>query len=107
MALFFSLACSPPSDCQAEVGTVERRNEDPGLVEVQLSDDIFTGNLVGCGRKGHNRHPRKLLVQHAQLRIFRTEIVSPLRDAMCFVNGKERNVHVSQQVILFGKQLFR
>ena len=30
----------------------------------------------------------------------------PLRDAVCFVDGKERKMHIPQQIVDFGDQFF-
>lgn len=37
------------------------------------------------------RHPRKALRQHAEFPVLRPEIVPPLRDAVCLVDGDERD----------------
>ena len=70
---------------------------------MQLPDDIVARHLVGGGRKGHDGHFGELLVEHAQLCVFRSEIVAPLRDAMCLVDGEERDADVLQQKVFLGQ----
>lgn len=73
------------------------------MVQVKLFDDVFACNLVGGGGQGYDRDLRKLLVQNSHLRIFRTEVMSPLRDAVRFVDGKKRDMHIPQKIVGFSQ----
>jgi len=44
------------------------------------------------------RHARKPLVQHRELDVLRPEIVAPLRDAVGFVDGEQRQPGAAQQL---------
>ena len=88
---------------ERKVRTVEGRNKNLWLArlvffQTQLLHNILLGYLVGSSRKGSNRHSRKELFQSAQLRIFRTEIMSPLRDAMRLVYSKHANLERSSRI---------
>ena len=104
--LGFFLLLVAPFYGEAQVGTVERGDERPGMVQVELPDDIFARDFVGGGGQGDDGHVRELLVQNPHLCVFRPEVMSPLRDAVRFVDGEKRDVHVPQEIIGFCKQLF-
>ena len=69
---FFLLPVAPLYG-EAQVGAVERGNEYPGVVQMELPDDIFARDFVGGGGQGDDGYLRKLPVQNPHLCIFRTE----------------------------------
>src|SRR6266516_2689324 len=73
----------------SQVGPVETGDVARGLAQVQLLYDVAAHALGGRGRERHRRHVRKRSPQRRQLPVFRPEIVSPLADAMRFVNGEQ------------------
>ena len=76
----------------ADVRAIEARDELLGLFEGQLAHDLRARLLVGrCGERDA-RHIRKAFGQNAELAILGTEIVPPLRDAVRFVDGEERDI---------------
>lgn len=90
---------------KTEVRTVETAHE--GLaVQMQLVDDVFSGNLIGCSRERHHRHAIEFLVQESELGILRTEIVSPLTDTVGFIYGEERNLDVAEQIRYLAEEFF-
>ena len=90
---------------ETEVGTVETAYE--GLaVQMQLVDDVLSGNLIGCSRERHHRHAIEFLVQESELGILRTEVVSPLTDTVGFINGEERNLDVAEQIRYLAEEFF-
>jgi hypothetical protein len=84
-------------DAIKDVGPVETRQETLGVLQVQAGDDFFAGTFVGSGRQSDARHVREQLGQLAQLQVFRTEIVTPLRNAVGFVDGEQRNLEALQK----------
>ena len=60
-----------------------------GIAQLELMENIVPYPLRGAGGKGGNRLPGKMRAQPAQLPIFRTELVSPLGNAMRLVDGKK------------------
>ena len=74
----------------ADIRPVEARHEHACLVEAKPGDYLRAGLLIGSRRQRDARHVGKAFVQHRKLDIFRTEIVAPLRHAMRFVDGKQR-----------------
>ena len=91
--LFFLLITS--AYIEAQVWSVERRDECLRIFQCQLLDYILSCYLVGRCRQCHNGRLRKLLTKDFQLGIFRSEVVSPLGDTMRFVNGKKRYLDFS------------
>ena len=90
---------------KTEVGTVETAHEGLSL-QVQLVDDILSGNLIGGSRERHHRHAIEFLVQESELGILRTEIVAPLTDTVGFVHGEERNLDVAEQIRYLADEFF-
>ena len=74
--LGFFLLLVAPFYGEAQVGTVERGDERPGMVQVKLPDDIFARDFVGGGGQGDDGHVRELLVQNPHLCVFRPEVMS-------------------------------
>ncbi len=64
---------------------------------MQTRDDFFAGALVGGGGQRDARYIRKQLGQLSQLQVFRAEVVTPLRHAVRFVDGKQGNLEVLQE----------
>ena len=90
---------------KTEVRTVETAHE--GLaVQMQLVDDVLSGNLIGCSRERHHRHAIEFLVQESELGILRTEIVAPLTDTVGFIYGEERNLDVAEQIRYLAEEFF-
>ena len=85
-------------DLIMDVGAIERGDELPGVVELQTGDDFIARLLVGGGGQRNARHVRKAFVQHGQLDVFRPEVMPPLRHAMRFVDGKQRNLRGLEQI---------
>src|SRR4029077_3409182 len=52
----------------------------------------------GAGSERCNGAVRKMLAQAAQLAVFRAKLVTPLRNAVRFVDGEERNGDALQPV---------
>ena len=84
-------------DAIENIGTVEARQKAFGILQMQASDDLFAGALVGRGRQGNSRHSGKHFSQLAQLQVFRAEVVAPLRYAVSFVDGKQGDVQALQK----------
>ena len=102
--LFLFIQSSP--DGERQVGTVEGRNEDFRITQVQLVDDIGTGYFIGCRCQCHDRYLWKMFFQDGQLGIFRTEIMSPMRDTVSFIDGYQGDIHTGKQPMQFAYQSF-
>ena len=81
-----------------DVGAPEAVNEAGRLHQPQLHGDVILND--GRGRGGQSDHRRwaqagQVLPQHA---VIRPEIVSPLRNAVCLVNGNKGQRSLGQQV---------
>ncbi|RML88107.1 hypothetical protein ALQ88_05894 [Pseudomonas savastanoi] len=84
-------------DAIEDVWPVEAGQKALGVLQVQARDDFFTGTLVGGGSQRNARHIRKQLGQLPQLQVLRAEIMTPLRYAVRFINGKQGNLKVLQE----------
>ena len=93
--LQFLLLGALPSHRQAEVGTVETAHERLAR-EMKLMDDVFSGDFVGSGSERHHRYAIELLMEESELGIFRTEIMSPLTDAVSLIDGEKGNLDVAE-----------
>ena len=78
-------------DPVADVRPVEARHEDARALEAELRDDLGARLRVGGGGQCDARHVRKALVQHGELRVFRAEVMAPLRHAVRLVDRVERD----------------
>ena len=70
----------------ANIRAVEAGNEDLRRFEPEPLGDLFACHRVGGGGERDARHLRIAFVQLRELDVFGTEIVSPLRNAMRFVD---------------------
>ncbi|MNF56383.1 hypothetical protein D3C84_378670 [compost metagenome] len=84
-------------DAIEDVRPVETRQEALGVLQVQARDDLFAGPLVGGGGQGDARYMGKQLGQLAQLQVFGAEVMTPLRNAVGFVDGEQRNIKALQE----------
>jgi hypothetical protein len=85
-------------DAITDVGPVEAGGEDPRLFQLEPRQDVAARRAVGSGGQRQPRHGRKTLVQHRELPIFRPEVVTPLRNAMRFVDGEERDAAAREEI---------
>src|SRR5262245_1558417 len=85
-------------DRVTNIRAIEARDEDSRPLELQAGDDLGTRQLVRRSGEGDTRHFRKTFMQYRELNILGPEIVSPLRDAVRFVDGEERELGASEQL---------
>ena len=79
-------------DAVADVGTVEAGNELLCLFQRQSLDDLAPRRCIGCGGECDARHAGEAFVQHSQRAVLGAEIVTPLRDAVRFVDGEQGDI---------------
>ena len=76
----------------AGIAGTDRGQEHARIVQRQAFDDFGAGAFVGGGGQRHTRHFGPAFMQHAKLAVFGTEIVTPLRHAMRFVDREQRQL---------------
>ena len=84
-----------PQHLKAEVRPVKAGDHDLRALQLQDPDDILAH--LPRGRRGkcrQRRAARELLQELRDLQIARAEILPPLRDAVCLVDGDKRNVQL-------------
>ncbi len=95
-------------DSVLNVRPVEAGDELTCVLEPQLREDFGSGARVGRCRERDARHLRKALGQCPELAILGPEIMTPLRNAMCLVDGKQGDAAAGQQAQRpFLEQTFR
>ena len=62
-----------------------------GLVELEPRDDFVARAFVGRRGQRHPRHAGKVLAQYVETEVVLAEVVAPLRHAVRFVDGDQRN----------------
>ena len=70
----------------------------PGISQSQAFDDLTPSGRVCGGGQRNAGHRGKALMQNGKGGIFTPEVVSPLRYAMRFVDGKQRQLGTLQQL---------
>ena len=90
-----------------KVGTVERRLEHGSAGHAQVLLDIMLHLGRRGRRQGDDRTHADAVDDRADIAVLRAEIVSPLRDTVCLVNGIERDGHIFQEghIVFLGKRL--
>ena len=78
-------------DGVADIRPIETGHKNARVFQFKTSDDFIARLRIGSGGERNARHLGKLLVQHRQLQILRPEIMPPLRHAMRFVDGEQRD----------------
>ena len=82
----------------ADVGPVKTCHHDAIARNAQLLGNIVARvGVCGCGQR-ETRDVGKVVEQGTQQAIVRTEIMPPFRNAMRFINGKQRDFGLTQQV---------
>ena len=75
-----------------QIGTIERAFEIGGICYTEIPFYIGS-NLVCCRcREGYNRCTTYPFYYITQVAVFRSEVMSPFRYAVCFVYGIKRNL---------------
>ena len=90
------------------IRTIETGDELACGAKTQTLDDFAPGRCVCRSGQSDARDLRETFVQNRQLPIFRTEIVSPLRDAMRLVDREQRYRHATELLqAALGQQALR
>ncbi len=82
----------------ADIGAIKPGPKHRAEGQAEPVDDIFFRRRIRCGGQGKAGNVWKTFCKYGQAQIFGTEIMSPLGDAMGFVNGEKRDIEPFQQV---------
>ena len=90
-----------------EIRTIERTLVLLCVHDAQALLDVGTNLVGGSGCKCDDRSIANLVDSGAYIAILRSEIMSPLRDAVGFINGIKRNLDLLEEsyILLFVKRL--
>ncbi|MNX86667.1 hypothetical protein D3C86_1185590 [compost metagenome] len=84
-----------------QIRPVKRRLERIGVHHIQILQDVFLHFWRSRSCQSNHRNVAQLLYDGSQVSIFRTEIMSPFRDTVCFVYSHKRKRHASQELYVF------
>jgi hypothetical protein len=84
------------ADDVAEVFAAEAGDGFQGIAEFELLDDVVADLLGGAGGESGDGAIGKKRAEFAELAIFGAKIVTPLRDAVGFIDGEEGDGNVSE-----------
>ena len=91
-----------------QIRAVERRLEDLGVHDLKVFHDVVLHLHRGGGGEGDDGEVVADGVDDGtQTAVFRTEVVAPFRDAVCLVDGDERDLEAAQELggLVFGERL--
>ena len=90
-----------------EVGTVERAAELCGVGDAEVLLDVGPHLVGGGGCEGDDGRLPYLVGQGTYVAVLGTEVVTPFRDAMCFVDSIEGYLRLGQEadVLFLGQRL--
>ncbi len=83
---------------QPQVGPIEAVDKHSGLTRKQPGQNVGARGGIGGRGESHGLHAAELRLHLAKPRIFRTEIMAPLRDAMRLVDGQELDLGALEQI---------
>ncbi len=89
----------PRQDAIGQVGAVEVANEDLGILEAKLVDDVPLHPLGGRGRVGMDRCLGEEFFEKLELAIFRAKIMAPVADAVGLVDGEGADAGLLQKAL--------
>jgi hypothetical protein len=92
-----ALQLVPPSHLIADVGPVKARQGHTVCTNAKLSRDIGAGLAVCRGGQCNPRHAGQPIAERLQAAIFGPEIMAPLRHAMRFIDGNQRDFNARHQ----------
>ena len=90
-----------------QIRSVERTFELCSIFHPQATFDIRSHLVGSCGRQCDDRSLSYLVDGMTYFSVFWSEVVSPLRDAVCLINSIERNVDRLEKfyILLFVQRL--
>jgi hypothetical protein len=95
--LFVHLAAR--QDAVGEVGTVEIADEDFRFLEIQLVGDVAADLGGGGGGEGVDGYAGEKRFEMGELAIFGTKIVTPMADAVGFIDGEGADVGIAEELM--------
>ena len=82
----------------ADVRPIEAGDEDPRF-DQQALGDLLPRRHIGSGGQRDARHGAEALAQHRELAVLGPEVMAPLRHAVRFVDGEQRQPRAALQVV--------
>ena len=87
---------------QPQIGPVEAVHEHRRRAAEKLLQNIGARGGVGGGGERDRLHAAELRLHRAERRVFRPEVVAPLRDAMRLVDRQQRDLGALEEIERFG-----
>src|SRR5205809_6846012 len=76
----------------ADVRAIKAGDELSGVLQMQSLDDLFPRQSIGGSGKCDPRDTRKPFGQDGKADVLRAEVVTPLRDAVGFIDSEQRQL---------------
>src|SRR5207253_4121355 len=89
---------APRHDSIGEICSIKTSYKKLRIAKSKLLDDIPTNVLCSSSSICVDRRARKYFFQSCQLPIFRSEVMSPVADAVSLIDGKRPYIDFSEQV---------
>ena len=90
-------ALGNPAGFVEQARTIESGDDDGGIAQAKLGDNVFAHVIGGGGGECDGRRFAQLFPRFAEARIFRPEIMAPLADAMGFIDGQKSWTQLFEQ----------
>ena len=84
-------------NAEIQVGAITPHANDTWRAQRQLLDDVALDGRGGRSRERQDRWPSEVLGRVTDMQISRPKIVTPLRDAMRFVDDDERHAAATEK----------
>ena len=85
-------------DAIADVRTIKAGDEFASVLQMQALDDFFSRQGISGSCERDPRDAREALSKHGKPDVLRPEVVTPLRNAMRFIDGEQRQLRGRQQL---------
>ena len=82
----------------ADIRAVEAADLNQRVVQPQQAHNVATGSVIGGSGKRHKRQRGEALTQLAKGRVFRAEVMPPLRDTVRLIHRQHRRIPVRQML---------
>jgi hypothetical protein len=92
------------NDAVNQIGTVERADEHRRVLKTQLLGDVGANAFGGRCRVRVHASPRKASLEFGKLAVFGPKVMTPMADAVGFINGECAHLQPLDELQKAGRQ---